>query len=94
MKMDKLDFTELDNVTGGFAEENQGLPTSGMSIVCPACHTSDKDAFAGSVLYDPSIGSVEYHCRCGCKFVCYQGQVIQRQEWDALCKQKGIKYTF
>jgi lysyl-tRNA synthetase class I len=94
MTYDKLDFNDLENVAGGFEERNIGLPTVGMEIVCPKCHKKDPDSFAASALYDPNLQSVEYRCSCGCKFVCSHGKVILREDWDALCKQKGINYPF
>ena len=89
-----LNLNELDHVVGGFAEASEGLPTAGMEIVCPRCYNDNKNYFAQSALYDPQIGSVEYRCSCGCKFVCYEGQVILRDKWDALCDRKGIHYVF
>ena len=94
MTVDKLNVTELDGVVGGFREDNIQLPTEGMEIVCPKCNNKDGKSFAPSALYDPKIGSVEYRCKCGCKFVCYKGKVILRDDWDALCKLKGISYNF
>ena len=94
MALKILDMNQLDHVVGGFAEASEGLPTAGMEIACPSCNNSDKNYFSQSALYDPDIGSVEYRCSCGCKFVCYKGKVILREEWDALCKQKGINYKF
>jgi len=94
MTYKKLDLEALDQVTGGFEEENVLLPTEGMEIICPVCKNKDKDSFAPSALYDPKIGSVEYRCKCGAKFVCYHGKVILRQDWDDLCRKKGMKYGF
>lgn len=89
-----LDLFELNNVTGGFAEANPGLPTAGKKIKCPKCHTTEKSKFSKSVFYDPKLGSVEYMCGCGCKFVCYHNKVYLHDEWKQICNSKGIKYGF
>ena len=85
---------ELEQVSGGFSETNKGLPTQGMNIVCPKCHSSNAASFSQAALYDRNIGSVEYKCKCGCSFVCYQGQVLMKKDWLALCSAKGISYGF
>lgn len=85
---------DLDKIAGGFAEENRGLPTAGMNIKCPKCGASSPSSFSKSALYDPSIGSVEYRCKCGCSFVCMNGHVIPKQDFTALCHKKGINYKF
>ena len=92
--MEKMNLQDLDKVNGGFEEQNGNLPTAGMEIVCPNCHKKDQNAFAKSVLFDPEIGSVEYRCSCGCRFVCFKGKVILRKDWDDLCAKHGIKYVF
>lgn len=94
MKMTSIDDFELDSVNGGFAEENRGLPTAGMNIVCPKCGSKQATSFQSNVLYEPKLGSVEYQCKCGCRFVCYKGKVILRKNWDELCERKGIEYPF
>ena len=94
MNMSPLNDLELDSVNGGFAEENRGLPTAGMNIVCPKCGSKQALSFHNNVLYEPKIGSVEYACKCGCRFVCYKGKVILRKKWDDLCVRKGIHYPF
>ncbi len=94
MAMSKLNDHEMDQVVGGFQEQNKGLPTNGMNIECPNCHSKEANSFAGSALYSPQIGSVEYHCKCGCQFVCYKDKVILKDDWLALCKNKGLAYEF
>jgi len=94
MTLEYLKDADLGDVNGGFKEQNKILPTVGMNIVCPKCKTSDPSAFAGAALFDPNLDSVEYHCKCGCKFVCYKNQVILRKDFDDLCKANGIKYGF
>ena len=93
-KVKNMRLDELDNVQGGFSEANKGLPTKGMDIVCPECHSRSADSFSDNALYDDKIGSVEYQCKCGCRFICYGGQVIKRADWLKLCDAKGISYRF
>ena len=94
MTYKKLDFSDLEQVAGGFEERNSALPTLGMEIYCPKCSKKDPDSFADSALYEPNLQSVEYKCSCGCRFVCCQGKIILREDWDVLCKDKGINYPF
>lgn len=90
----KLDKTELSEVSGGFSELNESLPTAGLDIKCPKCGTGTDESFSKSVLYDPDLGSVEYRCKCGCSFVCYQGRVHMKDDFIALCKANKINYRF
>lgn len=92
--MEKLNLDSLDDVVGGFSEQNPGLPTKGMNIKCPRCHSDGAKSFAEGALYDPNIGSVEYKCKCGCQFVCMHGKVILKDDFLDLCNKKGITYTF
>lgn len=92
--MKKLNMNDLEKINGGFKEENKGLPTYGKEIVCPKCKSKLPASFVNGALYDPKIGSVEYTCHCGCSFVCYQDQVILKNDWLSLCKDKGISYVF
>jgi DNA-directed RNA polymerase subunit M/transcription elongation factor TFIIS len=90
----KLDDKELDSINGGFSEQNKRLPTAGMRIVCPKCHSKRAAAFSKSALFDPELKSVEYRCKCGCSFVCFGGNVFLKDDWLSLCKSKGLKYSF
>lgn len=92
--MKELKFDALEQVTGGFQETNQGLPTNGLNIVCPACHSSKANSFSKSALYDSKLGTVEYQCKCGCSFVISHGKAIKKNDFLNLCKQKGIAYPF
>ena len=92
--MKKLNENDLLAVTGGFQELNKALPTAGKDIICPKCGEKAGEQFAKSVLYDPSLGSVEYHCSCGCQFVCYNDEVSYKDEFVKLCGQNGIEYKF
>ncbi|MBR0409393.1 MAG: hypothetical protein IJI25_00095 [Eubacterium sp.] len=92
--MEKLNMDDLDQVAGGFVEENIGISTGGMSIVCPNCQNADKGGFSVSVLYDPELESAEYKCKCGCSFVCYRGNVILKEDWIAECKKNNYVYPF
>lgn len=94
MSIMKLDDKALDSISGGFSEQNKGLPTAGMRIECPNCHSKRARSFAKGALYDPELKSVEYSCKCGCNFVCYGGSVILKKDWLALCDAKGLKYGF
>ncbi len=94
MAMSKLSDQEMSQVVGGFQEKNKDLPTYGMEIQCPSCHETAASSFADNVLYNPAVGSVEYQCTCGCRFVCYGNQVFLKDDWQALCKSKGINDVF
>jgi DNA-directed RNA polymerase subunit M/transcription elongation factor TFIIS len=94
MRIMKIEDKELDSINGGFSEQNKGLPTVGMSIECPRCHSKKAASFAKGALFDPEIKSVEYRCKCGCNFVCYGGNVLLKKDWLNLCKSKGLKYSF
>lgn len=92
--MTKLNDQELTNIAGGFGETNRALPTYGMNITCPQCKSSDAASFTKKVLVDPSMGSVEYQCKCGCSFVCYNGYVISKAAWITKCNEKNYAYPF
>ena len=85
----------MEQVSGGFRENNSKLGTAGMSIRCPACGASSAENFRGSVLQDPKTGSVEYHCnQCGTDFICYDGYVVKKKDWISMCKKKNHAYPF
>ena len=92
--MNKLNKDDLAAVAGGFQEVNKDLPTKGLNIKCPKCGSSKGDSFLKGALYDDSIGSVQYQCRCGCAFVVYKSRVILKNDFIKLCKDKGISYPF
>ena len=93
-KAAKLSDDELDGVSGGFTETNKGLSTFGYNIKCPSCGSTAGSNFEAGAWQDKKMKSVEYHCLCGCKFICYDGYVIQKDRWVNLCNQKGYKYPF
>lgn len=92
--MKPLNEKELEKVTGGFQETNKSLPTRGLNIICPACHSTKAHSFSKSALYDDKLGTVEYQCKCGCSFVISHGKAIKKNDFLNLCKQKGIAYPF
>ena len=92
--VEKLSDDELDDISGGFTETNKGLATFGYNIKCPNCGATAATAFEAGAWQDKKMKSVEYHCGCGCKFVCYDGYVIKKDRWVNLCNQKGYKYPF
>jgi len=92
--MGKLSMDDLEKATGGFNEQNKVLPTFGMNIVCPKCKSTYVDSFSSGALYDPKLKTVEYQCKCGCQFVCQNGQAYEKSDFLALCKKKGIHYAF
>ena len=92
--MKKLSDEELDNVAGGFREGNKALDTYGKEIKCPSCKQSRRDGFDPRAFKDPKTGSVEYRCKCGTAFICYEGNVILKDDWIRKCKEKGYNYPF
>ena len=87
----KISDDELESISGGF-KETASLPTKGMNIKCPQCPNTKN---FGNALFDQKIGSVEYHCNeCGTDFVCYDGQVVLKNNWISLCNSKKYKYAF
>ena len=90
----KISDDELDEVVGGFGEANSALNTAGMNIICPSCSSSSPNSFSKQVLHDPKTGSLEYRCKCGCRFVCYEGYVIPLDSWISRCAAEGYKYPF
>ncbi len=84
----RLDDSELEKVSGGFREESD-LPTKGKNIICPKCQNDKK--LLKTAKYDPMLGSVQYECGCGVKFVCYKDNVIMYD--DFLDQIKG-KYNY
>ena len=87
----KITDEELESVNGGF-KETASLPTKGMNIKCPVCGNSKN---FGNALFDQKVGSVEYHCNdCGQDFVCYERQVILKNNWIGLCNKKNYSYPF
>ncbi|MBO6132969.1 MAG: hypothetical protein J6P05_01385 [Lachnospiraceae bacterium] len=92
--MNKLSDDFLEDVNGGFQETNPALATSGLEIACPNCHSTNKADFSKSALMDNKTKSVEYHCKCGASFVCYDGYTIPKSNWISLCKKKDYSYPF
>lgn len=92
--MQSIDFNELEAVNGGFNEANSDLPTSGLNIVCPKCHSRNASSFSPNALYDKKLGTVEYQCKCGCSFVVSHGKAIIKNDFLSLCDAKGINYSF
>lgn len=90
----KMRDDELENISGGFEEKNKALDTYGMEIKCPSCGNTKKERFSPVAFKDPKTGSVEYRCNCGCAFVCYEKQVILKQDWIDKCKEKKYTYPF
>ena len=90
----KLSEEELLEVAGGFTETNRGLSTFGYEIKCPDCGAMSADSFEAGAWQDKKMNSVEYHCNCGCRFVCYDGYVIKKDNWINLCNKKGYRYPF
>ena len=87
----KISDDELESINGGF-KETASLPTKGMNIKCPKCGNSTS---FGNALFDKKIGSVEYHCgSCGTDFICYDGQVVLKNNWISLCNTKKYSYPF
>ena len=87
----KISDDELESINGGF-KETASLPTKGMNIKCPICGNSKS---FGNALFDQKVGSVEYHCNeCGQDFVCYDNQVVLKNNCIALCNKKKYAYPF
>ncbi|MCR5627642.1 MAG: hypothetical protein K6F99_10000 [Lachnospiraceae bacterium] len=90
----KIDIKELEAISGGFTEQAP-IATKGKNIKCPNWQSEKKSSFADQAKVDPKTGSVEYHCnQCGTDFVCYENNVILKQNWIALCNKKGYKYPY
>lgn len=90
----RIDDSELENINGGWKETNKKLATFGKEIVCPSCGASKKVQFEDIALQDDKTKSVEYHCRCGCQFVCYDDCVILKSDWINKCNSKDYSYPF
>lgn len=90
----KLSDDELEDIAGGFKETSKGLATFGFNIKCPSCGATSASSFDAGAWQDKKMKSVEYHCNCGCQFVCYDGYVIKKADWLNLCNKKGYKYPF
>ncbi|MCR4908330.1 MAG: hypothetical protein K5985_05810 [Lachnospiraceae bacterium] len=83
---------ELENVSGGVREEAD-IPTKGKSIVCPVCEHGDR--IKKKALYDPDLGSVQYECKCGAKFVYYGNSVIMYDDFKKKLEEKDyFDYKF
>lgn len=89
--MQKLNDDELNGVSGGVME-TADLPTKGKNIICPSCNKDNR--LSKKACYDPKLGSVEYSCGCGCKFVCYGNDVLLKKDFLDLCIKNKYDYLF
>ena len=88
-----IDESKLESVSGGYMETQEGA-SKGKDIVCPRCNASEKDSFCPKPFQDDSLQSVEYHCKCGCKFVYYGGMFLLKEDFISMCDEKGINYLY
>lgn len=88
-----IDESKLESVSGGY-KETQEVASKGKNIVCPRCNASKKISFYPKPFYDDSLQSVEYHCRCGCKFVYCLDNFILKEDFISMCDKKGINYRY
>ena len=94
-KVNRIDDSELENISGGWMETNEKLATYRKNIVCPNCQADKRDQFEDIALQDDKLNSVEYHCsKCGCQFVCYQDLVILKGDWIKKCNEKNYRYPY
>ncbi len=91
-KVNAISDDELENISGGFTEVTPNIATTGMNIKCPVCNAVAASEFDPHAWVDKKLGSVEYHCNKGHKFVCYDGFVIMKDAFINICKSKKYNY--
>jgi len=89
----QLTDDELENINGGFKETNKDLYSYKYNIVCPKCNSSKAKDFYSAVKVDDVQKTVEYHCKCGCKFIFKDGYAVIKEDWVSLCGTKGYTYA-